>query len=242
MLGMLLAAAALTTPSPSPSPSPLSSPLRVIVTVRTTALCSAVRSMAIPIGFVVSANDNAFSSLTAHPVSVDIQDPDRFAIAARTAKVMYAVVQNLVLAEDVLSKSWRQYPKGKDANVDALRQRLQNVVDLQRAITNDYYRQGHGDDSVVTDFSADMAVDTAHPSGPRVRRLNSGAPLIEGMRAADAQASIDIQHEIYPEEFPVADAHLYVRHGGAITHKRELDLQEYAFSSELTTASKTCGL
>lgn len=241
MLGILLAAAAFATASPSPTPSPAPSSLRIIVTVRASTFCSAVRSMAVPVGLVVTTNDNAFSSLTAHEVSVDIHDPDRWAVAAKTAKVMYAVVQNLVLAENVLAKSWQQYPKGKDANVDAMRQRVQNVIDLQRAITNDYYRNGHGDDGVVTDFSAD-AVDVSHPSGPRIHRINTGAALIDGLREADAKASDDIRHEIDPEEFPVADARSYVRRAGAFAQKRELDLQEYAFSSEIAAASKTCGL
>jgi hypothetical protein len=226
----------------APSPYPTTSHLRVIVTVRASSFCSAVRSTAVPIGFVVRTNDAAFSSLTANPPSLDPSDPNRFAVANATAKIMYAVVQNLELAENVLHRSWGQYPHGKDANVDALRQRLQNLIDLQRGITNDYYRMGNGDDAEVTDLSADAPVDTAHPVSLRRRRINTGASVIGGMRGGDDDASIDIGHEANPEDLPSVDVRVLARYGGAHRQKRELDLQEYAFAAEIATALKACGM
>lgn len=242
MLGPLIFVAAVNTTSPMPSPYPTASPLRIIVTVKASSFCSAVRSMAAPIGFVVHKNDEAFSSLIANPPSLDPRDPNRFAAAIATAKIMYAVVHNLVLAEDILRRSWTQYPQGKDSNIDALRQRLQNLIDLQRGITNDYYVLGHGDDSELANSGADTSGDTGRPLRLHVRPVVTGSGIIGGMREADAEAAIDISHERDPEQFPVADARAMALHGHAREQEREFDLQQYAFSSEFTTALKTCGL
>src|SRR5581483_11880434 len=55
---LVLAAMVLATPAPHATP-----PLKVIVNERSTNFCSSVRKMAVPIGYVMRRNDEAFAAI-----------------------------------------------------------------------------------------------------------------------------------------------------------------------------------
>lgn len=233
----------------APSASPTPQPLRVIVTVRSSDLCSSLRTMSAPASFVIKKNEDIFADLEAAlpPLTPGLDaksDPRRFAEAALSEKAMWTIAQNLALADDVLHRSWKEYPKGKDAHIDTMRQRLQNSIDLQRAITNDYFRLGHGDDDATTNIEvADLTSKTRVASArPSFGRTVTAVGIVDGLREADRRAATDIAHEVTPEEFPQATVRDYVRRGSAETIKRELDLQEYALASEIATALKSCAI
>ncbi|MBV8490456.1 MAG: hypothetical protein JO199_08005, partial [Candidatus Eremiobacteraeota bacterium] len=48
------------------------------------------------------------------------------------------IFHNLKVEDDLMAQSWRLYPQGSDRAVDDLRQRVQNLIDLQRALVGTY--------------------------------------------------------------------------------------------------------
>ena len=79
----------------------------------------------------------------------------------------WIVDQNLALADRVMNASWNRYPRGTDANVDAMRQRLQNIVDLQRALVNKYYGALTANDGCIgnADDGSRPCGDSGHTCG-----------------------------------------------------------------------------
>jgi hypothetical protein len=129
-----------------------------------------------------------------------------------------------------MDASWKEYPRGQFANVDALRQRLQNLMDLQRALDNKYfeftgvYLSNRGQAKFASNAAQFKAFlrDT-------IMGL-SGALTDVRTDGGDAELAA------------VASAHDIARYGNTAGIVRELRLQEYAFGKEATTAAKTCGL
>lgn len=224
-------------PSPSPSPATQATDhLRVIVTVKSTAFCTAFRKMAVPIGFIAERDDTAFSYLAGlvkigTPIPTRDWSPLTMAIAQR--ETSYQVAQNLVLADNVMNTSWQSYPRGVDANIDTLRQRLQNIIDLQRAIDSAYLAIGFGTENCQTSDMEDASKD-------RPCRARSG--FVSGqLRQGDAAAEKTQQGMSDPEVLPVANAHDVAHFGSIAAIKYQLDLQEFALAKELQTAAVVCG-
>jgi hypothetical protein len=144
-------------------------------------------------------------------------------------KIAYEVAQNLTLEGHVMDASWKQYPKGKFSNVDAFRQRLQNMIDLQRALEEKYsdFTQMYLDNRNQGQYAPNIAVFQA---------------FLHATIVGFASALADAQTQSDPEILPKADTHDVARYGNVAQVVRELRLQELAFSNEIATAGQTCGI
>ncbi len=151
MLFMAITLAALT-----PSPSPSSTPLKTIVHVHAGAVCSSLHELVVPAARVTEATVPLFAGLqynvqkmhnvykdlgpgagTGHDAAGKKFLENLTALPAANAE-QYAtrVLSNLYQIDLLLRDSYAKYPQGTNRNVDSLRQRIQNIVDLQRAYAN----------------------------------------------------------------------------------------------------------
>ena len=64
--------------------------------------------------------------------------PNQVLKAAEIEQVANEIYANITLENKYLKQSWSDYPQGNDPSVDALRQRAENLIDLQRAIADRY--------------------------------------------------------------------------------------------------------
>ncbi len=249
---LFFAALAAATPGPTAPPP---SPLRVIVTVKSSPLCSAARTVALPIGYVNRKNEEAFSSinrslytfLQRNKSTLNVSPSEQIVQSARgddgplaapppinTVNILtmnrtaWEIAQNLTLESAVMQRSWKEYPKGKDKNVDALRQRLQNMMDLQNALENKImsFTQGYMDNSGGGDLSENSQAFTQ---------------LLNQSLAGQLAALTASRQQSDPEVGPVANAGEVARIGTEADVVRELRLQEIAFGSEITKIGNACG-
>jgi len=247
LLSTVLLADATAAPQPTAAPQ---APLRVIVTVKSSTLCNAVRKMAIPIGYVNRRNDDAFSSINRtmykylkqnvgnKPISTSEQilqnhggdtGPDVHPINTYTIlsmnKTAWQIAQNVTLESAVMQRSWKEFPPGKDANVDAMRQRLQNLIDLQNALENK-----------IMSFTQGIMDNTDIASSPQLTALlgDSLAGQAAALRASQEQGD--------PEMLALESASDVAKSGTEAQVVRELRLQERAFSSEIVKAGTICGI
>ena len=248
MLAVLLAAA-LATPSPKPTPA-----LKVIVNEKSTNFCTSIRTMAVPIGYVTRRNDQAFGAIDHRMVTFlenirgvsaadagelqalasaldddDIYGPMNDLDVVQMDKIAYDIMQNLTLEDNVMKQSWKQYPQGKFPTIDGLRQRLQNLMDLQRSLANSYmsFTSTYLDNRGQARFSENTA------SFKSLLR-NTILGLSSALAASHA--------EVDPEIAPQASAHDIATRGDVKEVVKELRLQELAFTSEILTAGDTCGI
>lgn len=234
-----LLAAAPTTPSPPPQPSRL----KVIVTVKTTAFCTSIRTMALPLGFIARKDSDAIAALAAYerralrPYGLPGDSRNVALWSQRTARIAmhettWNLNQNLALADQVMNASWKSFPRGTDANVDAMRQRLQNIIDLQRAVVNKFIGALNADDGCVA--SSD---DGSQPCAVTVGGAATSPEALE-----DAFALVGPQATPNPEDLAEFSAHDIAHFGRAAQVERQLYLQEAAFANEVTAAGHTCGI
>jgi hypothetical protein len=254
MLSVLFAALTAVTPAPQATP-----PLKVIVNIRSSSLCSAVKDTAAPIAYVSNRNEQAFADvnhsmlqlmqnmagvtqagaadLRAMDNSLDDSEmytPSSELSVTQMDRVAYIIAQNLTTEDKIMDASWKQYPRGKYPNLDALRQRMQNLMDLQRALDN-YYFQFTGiylDNRGQARFNGD-----ASGGGSAALFKSIVRDTILGLGAALQDVRVDGDAEIAAK----ADVHDLARNGGVQDVVKELRLQELAFGKEIETAGKTCG-
>lgn len=249
MIVLALAVIALATPSPQPTP-----PLKVIVNEKSTNFCSSIRKMAVPIGYVTRRNDEAFGAIDHRLVrflentrgvsgtgagevqalasALDddaIYGPMNAVDVEQMDKIAYDIMQNLTLEDNVMRQSWKDYPRGKFPTIDGLRQRLQNLMDLQRSLANSYmsFTSTYLDNRGQARFAQDAA------SFKTLLR-----EIILGLSSALASSHAQVDPEIAPQ----ASAHDIATHGDVKAVVKELRLQELAFTSEILTAGDTCGI
>jgi hypothetical protein len=251
MLALIFATLTATAATPSPQPAPH---LKVIANVRSDSLCSSMHDTMVPIAYVTHRNEEAFaalnhsmlkflqqvpglkfstisqmSSLDAALDQAELYNPDAEMSVQQMNGITYQMAQNLTLEGQVMSASWKQYPKGKFPNVDAFRQRLQNLIDLQRALEEKYYQF-----SQMYLDNRDQGKYT--PSVPVFESFLHDTLAGYGSALSEAQTQSD------PEIPPQADAGGIAHYGNIAQVVRELHLQELAFASEFVTAGRTCGL
>jgi hypothetical protein len=246
---LVLAVLVLATPAPQPTP-----PLKVIVNEKSTNFCSSVRKMAVPIGYVMRRNDEAFAAIdhrllrfledTAGVSPADASDvaglqsaldddaiygPTNDLDVMQMDKIAYEIMQNLTLEDQVMNQSWKDYPKGKFASIDGMRQRLQNLMDLQRSLANKYmeFTSTYLDNRGQAQFAENAASFKA--------LLRSTILGLSGALAA-SHAQVD------PEVPAQANVHDIATAGNVTAVVKELRLQELAFSSEVIGAGDTCGI
>jgi hypothetical protein len=210
--------------------------------------------MAVPIGYVTRRNDEAFGAIDHHmlrflkniqgvsaPGAGELQalesELDDDAIygpmngldVVQMDKIAYDIMQNLTLEDDLMKQSWRQYPEGKSPAVDTLRQRLQNLMDLQRSLANSYMS--------FTSTYVDNRGQARFAQNPgKFKALLREVILGLSSALADSHAHVD------PEAAPQASAHDIATYGDVTAVVKELRLQELAFTPEILAAGETCGI
>lgn len=153
---ILAAAAAKATPTPVPTIPPVY--LKTIVNIKAKPLCTNLHGVVMPFVVVERENNVRFKSMDKQlgiyhkwyrPTSDAATDPNGSpeingaqALAAanidQTAAMMY---KDIAHVEDLLARSERAEPPGKDPQLDDLRDRVQKILDLQREVANRYEEQ-----------------------------------------------------------------------------------------------------
>ena len=130
-LGSVVLAAATATPPPT------------IIRERVSPVCTALHQLVVPLAQMNIKNRALTGAIRSNEVLIR-----KYQDTYLHDGVMIRVAQNDMLATNLLSnihdvenqllRSYQAYPQGTNAKVDALRQRVQNVVDIERAIANQY--------------------------------------------------------------------------------------------------------
>jgi hypothetical protein len=125
----------LTQASPSPAP------FKTITRIKSSPVCTAFRELVLPLAIVQQKNHVLIQSIQIETVgyrkySSSIFRNGQTLHGANIDMIATSVLQNIAAMDRLLAHSWQLSPKGTNPKVDALRQRVQNVVDLQRAIAN----------------------------------------------------------------------------------------------------------
>ena len=115
-----------------------------------------------------------------------------------------------------MNRSWKDYPKGKFPSIDGLRQRMQNLMDLQRSLANTYMSFTYSD--------------------------NRGREFWKISRSPAAWTSLRTRRLTQRPEVPQASVHDVAVAGNVSDVVKELRLQEMAFSAEIIGAGDTCGI
>jgi hypothetical protein len=110
--------------------------------------------------------------------------PSSIIKAAEIDRVANEIYHNIVVEDDYMKQSWGAYPQGSDPQVDALRQRAQNLIDLQRGIADRY------EDFARTYLNNQNMAQTWSPSEREYFKLYLRALLL-GQAAALTQGDAD---------------------------------------------------
>lgn len=226
-----------------PTPSP--TPLRVIVTVQSSAFCTAVRAMTLPVGYVVGVNQEAISAMAGDTAAIfaptaSKTDPSSNRAQDRLREATFDVAQNLTLAENVLNASWKEFPKGSDAKVDAMRQRLQNLIDLQRSLLAKYQQVAERDNNPCLIESYAHSLYCLRESGTAQMLTVDDVRML--MRAGISGQLLTQSEATDPGGAAKNVAHDVARFGDVAHVEKQLTLQEMAFSKEAQVAGNTCGI
>lgn len=254
----MMLVAQLTMPTPQPDNG-----LKTITTVRASAFCNTVRSLAVPVGFVNQRNDEAFDAINramlkfvANNKTVGSASQNELATMAneyddsatynprntasmnQLSEIVWQINQNLSLEDDVMQKSWTKYPQGKDEQIDLMRQRLQNLIDLQRSMASNYTALA----TMYFDNIGMAATHTDQQSGDAGDAAKFKAVLrnvIFGQVAAMALAN---RPDYDASGAAQANASNVAQAGTLADVVEQLRLQEDAFRPEIVRAGNACGI
>jgi len=131
LLGYAIAGA---TPAPATPPP-------TILHERVSPVCSTLHQLVLPLAAMNVQNKPVREAINVARHRLENYSNTRL----RDGVMMYAaqidmlytqVLENLTKMDQQLAASYRKYPQGTNAKVDALRQRVQNVMDLERQLVN----------------------------------------------------------------------------------------------------------
>jgi hypothetical protein len=160
LLALLLA---IDVPAVQSTPSPEPTALPEIARIKATSVCHALKELALPVALVVQRNDRDFVDVRrailrfagasvgpgTPPIAGDsaragdldesgndasTYTPERTMAASNIDRLTFTILTNLAEADRVMNLSWKLHPAHKDPAYDAFRQRVQNVIDLQRVL------------------------------------------------------------------------------------------------------------
>jgi hypothetical protein len=156
MLPVVLALVVAATPSPKPYPVFLPPP--TIIQERVSPVCSTLHKVVLPLARMQEQYRTATAAIRQDELQLakysktKLQDGVQL-YAAKIDQESTNLIGAIHQIEVLLQESYAVYPVGKIAKVDALRQRAQNIVDLQRA-TADRYAQIYG--TIVDNYGTDV--------------------------------------------------------------------------------------
>jgi hypothetical protein len=138
MTGWLLSFAIAVAATPAPSPPP-----PTILHERVSPVCSTLHQLVIPL-----AQMNIKNRVLTDKIKSNYLEIQKYRNTKLGDGIFLRMAQNDMFATNMLGniydvelqlvKSYHTYPQGVNAKVDALRQRVQNVVDVERLIANQY--------------------------------------------------------------------------------------------------------
>lgn len=252
MVAALLATMLSTTSIATPLPQTTAQPLKVIVTVKSSTYCSALRSLAIPVGYVTHRNEDAFQAVSADVVqywgiggaagpraytealrrrqqkNAPVSEWSQNTAVIHAKNAVHAIDANLDTERHLMSASLKQYPQGTDKDVDALRRRLQNLIELQTAMVNRVeFPQATYAPAPNLECVAPMSFA---PYPCEVTKSTGGPPKTFTIADND------------PWNLANASVSDVARNGGALVVRKALTFEEIAFANEVTVGGKSCGL
>ncbi len=165
MLAFVFALVAAATPSPKPYP--VFQPPPTIIQERVSPVCSTLHKVVLPLARMQSQYRTATAAIRQDELQLakysktKLQDGVQL-YAAKIDQESTNLIGSIHQIEGLLQESYAVYPVGKVAKVDALRQRVQNIVDLQRA-TADRYAQVYG--TIVDNYGTDVLQNVSSAFG-----------------------------------------------------------------------------
>jgi hypothetical protein len=156
MLPFVLAVVAAATPSPKPYPVFLPPP--TIIQERVSPVCSTLHKVVLPLARMQGQYRTGTAAIRQDELQLakysktKLQDGVQL-YASKIDQESTNLIGAIHQIEELLQASYAAYPVGKVPKVDALRQRVQNIVDLQRA-TADRYAQIYG--TIVDNYGTDV--------------------------------------------------------------------------------------
>jgi len=117
------------------------SPPPTIIRERVSPVCSTLHQLVIPLAQMNVKNKPIMDAIRSARLQLMKYSGTRlgdglFLYNSRIDMLYTSVLGNLTAMDQYLLNSYRLYPQGSNAKVDALRQRVQNVVDLERTLVN----------------------------------------------------------------------------------------------------------
>ena len=167
MLKIVLAAVLAATPTPAP---PVFLPPPTIIHERVSPVCSTLHNVVLPLARMQTTYRDTTARIRtderqlAQYSKTKLQDGVQL-YAAKIDQESTNLIAAIHQIEVLLQQSYALYPVGKVPKVDAMRQRVQNIVDLQRA-SADRYAEVYG--TIVDNYGTDVLqhVSEAFGSSP----------------------------------------------------------------------------
>lgn len=179
----------------------IATPPPTIIRERVSPVCSTLHQVVIPL-----AQMNVKNKALTDKITINYALIQKYMATRLGDGVFLRVAQNDQLATNLLGnihdveldlvKSYRQYPQGTNAKVDALRQRVQNVVDIERSIAN-IYSQSYGalvDNDGITGIENSLNRLVGEPTDPHANPTPppSDLPLPSPMPVPDESAAVQM--------------------------------------------------
>ena len=156
MIAFVLALVAAATPSPKPYP--VFQPPPTIIQERVSPVCSTLHKVVLPLARMQNQYRTSTAAIRQDELQLakysktELQDGVQL-YASKIDQESTNLIGAIHQIEELLQESYAIYPVGKVPKVDAMRQRVQNIVDLQRA-TADRYTEIYG--TIVDNYGTDV--------------------------------------------------------------------------------------
>jgi hypothetical protein len=151
-------AAAAPAATPSPAPIPVFLPPPTIIHEKVSPVCSTLHNVVLPLARMqgqyrsTTAQIEQFERQLAKYSKTKLQDGVQL-YASKIDQASTNLIAAIHQMEILLQQSYAVYPVGKVPKVDAMRQRVQNIVDLERA-SADRYAEVYG--TIVDNYGTDV--------------------------------------------------------------------------------------
>jgi hypothetical protein len=181
-IAALLTMTAAVQSSPAPTASPA---MKTITRVKSSPVCTEFRSLVLPLAMTQIKNRRLMQAIGEETQAYKKYSDSIF----RNGMLLHAsnvdiaattILQNLAAMDKMLADSWKRSPRGVNPKIDALRQRVQNIVDLQRAVANQEVQFG----GYVQDTDGMDTLASASDAFRRGGRLEAPSPPPNAVQVA----------------------------------------------------------
>jgi hypothetical protein len=156
--------------------------------------------------------------------------PERTMAASNIDRMVGKILHNLDAADEAMAQSWKDHPEHRDPALDAVRQRVQNIIDLQRVLA---FRL----DDVAGLYFSNSGVASLSPDSER----SNFKSLLDKMMDAGIQDDRVAEGSLTATDVAasVGDVHaLKTAPAGYVA--AALRMQEIALSAEPPKIARTC--